>query len=489
MALATALVVASIYLCYLPTSLLSHGIKPVYVFGLLNLVCCTAFFWARPQLVSFVLIPAFIFILERFRQHGHDKQLWLLPLLMVLWVNCHSFWFIGLAIIVAYLLPAMAQKNEPKRKSLGLLLFICLSAVMVNPYGIGLITYNLSFTTEPDFGSIRELQPLLIISPQYYLNHLLYLTLAWLAILIGRRSVPLSGLILAAASTCAALMFYRFFPVAVLLSWPYIGLALSKISLFKNEEVPRKNGSISSCQFSEVITKTLPALATTCTIFFFLRQFPIGQAVWFTNSDTNLETIKFLKEHPSLTKNLLCDPSIGSCLIFENLAPVFIDSRFDFYGRQFCTEFNNCFNTEEGWQQYLEKWQVTSLCVDNTFAIYPALLSSPDWLMAFDDQHFSVWLPNNETGKERLNKLITSMGGRELSKLSEPRRKEMAECFCLKHALTAVSYLASGNEQLALLEIESGLRWSNRAKLTPFLHRNYLRLKSKSTTQTESMPD
>jgi len=485
-ALATALVVSLIYLWHLPTSLLKQGVKPVYVFGLLSLVCSPAFFWARPQLVSFVLIPVFTYLLERFRQRGYDKRLWLLPLLMVIWVNGHSFWFIGLAMVTVYLVTAIAQKSAPERQTLSLLLFTCFVAVLINPYGAGLVAYNLSFTTEPDFGSIRELQPVMMIFPQFYLNHLLYLTLGWLAILIGLRSVPISGLILAAGGTCAALMFYRFIPVAVLLTWPYIGLALSKNHFFNTTEAERADGENYDCKFSQLLTKVLPLLAIASTMFFFLRQFPVGQPVWFTNSDTNFETTKFLKQYPDLTKNLFCDPSIGSALIFENLAPVFIDSRFDFYGRQFCTEFNNCFNAEDGWQQYLEKWQVSSLCVDDTYPIYWALMSSQDWLLAFDDQHFSIWLPNNETGTKRLNKLIADMGGRKLRNLSEERRKEMPERLCQKHALTAVSYLSKGKTQQGLQEIESGLSWSNHAKLTPFLQRNYRRLKSQSTPQAES---
>jgi hypothetical protein len=459
--LAAGIVTALIYLCYLPVTMIRHGVKPIYVFGLLSLVCSPIFFWARPQLISFLLIAVFTIVLERFRCHGYSKSLWLLPPLMVLWANTHSFWFIGLAMVATYLLIELAQKQCQNRQRLLILLFACIGAILLNPYGWGLIAYNLSFTTEPDFGSIRELQPVLLTHPRFFINHLLYLSLAWLAILKGRSAVPLAGLVLAAVASVAALMFYRFVPVAILLTWPYMGLALSRMSIFNKDQT----------KVSNLPTWGFATIAIISAVFSFLHRFPSGQPVWFTNSDTNLETTTFLKRHPALTKNMFCDPAIGNSLIFENLSPVFIDTRFDFYGRKFCTEYNNCFNAEEGWQSYLAKWQPSSLCVDDSYQIYQALLSSPDWLLVFDDQHFSVWLPNNEVGEKKRRELVTSMGGRELSNLALQRRQEMPEQLCRKHALTAISYLSKSQKQLALREIESGLSWSKQSKLTAFLER------------------
>ncbi len=459
--LAVGIVAALIYLCYLPVSMMRQGVKPVYVFGLLSLVCSPIFFWARPQLISFLLIAVFTIVLERFRNHGYNKSIWMLPPLMVLWANMHSFWFIGLAMVATYLLIEIAHKQCQNRQRLLILLFACIGAILVNPYGWGLITYNLSFTTEPDFGSIRELQPLLLTHPRFFIDHLLYLTLAWLAILRGRSAVPLAGLTLAAVASVAALMFYRFIPVAILLTWPYMGLALSRMTIFNSRQT----------KVSNLATWGFVAIAVICATFSFLQHFPPGQPVWFTNSDTNLETTTFLKQHPDLTKNMFCDPAIGNTLIFENLSPVFIDTRFDFYGRKFCTEYNNCFNAEEGWQSYLAKWQVSSLCVDDSYQIYQALLSSSDWLLVFDDQHFSVWLPNNEAGEKKRQELFTSMGGRELSNLALKRRQEMPEQLCRKHALTAISYLSAGQKQLALQEAEKGLSWSKQSKLNSFLER------------------
>lgn len=403
--LASAVVAALIYLCYLPASMIRLGVKPVYVFGLLSLVCSPVFYWARPQLVSFVLIALFTLILEHLRTKGYDRRAWLLPPLMVLWANSHSFWFIGLLMVATYLIAAIFENRKGSRKSLAMLLVACFGAVLLNPYGWGLVHYNISFTTEPDFGSIRELQPSLLLHPKFFFANLLYLALAWSAIIVGRRAVPLNGLLLATVGSVAALMFYRFEPVAILLTWPYAGLALSKMEFFQSAGDSTLEQTNLGAKRLKLAIICLPILAIGCAISSFMCQFPPEKPIWFTNTDTNLETTKFLKRHPDLLNRMFCDPAIGSSLIFENLAPVFIDTRFDFYGRQFCSEYNSCFNAELGWQDYLSKWQVRSLCVDDSYPIYKALLASKSWLVVFDDHHFSVWLPNNEAGKKRQQEL------------------------------------------------------------------------------------
>ncbi|MCS7179717.1 MAG: hypothetical protein N0A03_10740, partial [Anaerolineae bacterium] len=55
----------------------------------------------RPQAVTFFLAPLFLWGVNEIRQEGNRHQPWLavLPLGMVLWVNCHGSFLIGLLII------------------------------------------------------------------------------------------------------------------------------------------------------------------------------------------------------------------------------------------------------------------------------------------------------------------------------------------------------------------------------------------------------
>ncbi len=384
--LGACIVAAFIYLFLLPAQMLKQGVRLPYVFGLLSLVMMPYWFLARPQLVSFVLIYIFINILERYRTGSSARILPLLPLLMVLWANCHSFWFLGLFIVFAYLVDAL--KNGPRQERQNLLWVLIASSlsVLINPYGWGLVSYNLSFLTEPDFGRILELKPWLLIDPATNKGILAYLAIAWMAIIARRNVVPLSGLILALAGTTAAFFVYRFAPVAVLFTWPYLGMVLASCEQTRQ--------SLPASLISSRFLSALAAVVVLICASSFAIHYPKSQPVWFTYKDSNQAAIQFLKAHPELTKQMFSDADVGCSQILEGMLPVFIDTRFDMYGKEFCDQFADCMSAQPGWQAYLSKWNIATICIKTDCNLYRELKRSSAWLPVFDNQITSIWRAN-----------------------------------------------------------------------------------------------
>jgi hypothetical protein len=85
-------------------------------------------FTVRPEMVSFPLLIGILSVLE-FGRTREGRRLWLLVPLMVLWVNVHGLFVIGVfAILCAY-------ASAPSRK-LALWGATALAAVIVNPFGL-----------------------------------------------------------------------------------------------------------------------------------------------------------------------------------------------------------------------------------------------------------------------------------------------------------------------------------------------------------------
>jgi hypothetical protein len=59
----------------------------------------------RPELHSFVLLAAVLYLLERYRERADrpDRWVYAIPALQVLWVNIHGFFALGLALVAFYL--------------------------------------------------------------------------------------------------------------------------------------------------------------------------------------------------------------------------------------------------------------------------------------------------------------------------------------------------------------------------------------------------
>ena len=72
----------------------------------------------RPQSYTFPLFVGFLTILTEYRL-GRNNRLWLMPLLMVLWVNMHGAFILGLALIgITFVGEALKRFVTPKNREL-----------------------------------------------------------------------------------------------------------------------------------------------------------------------------------------------------------------------------------------------------------------------------------------------------------------------------------------------------------------------------------
>ena len=131
----------------------------VYLRGFVAILSAAtaAVFWsARPQMFSFVLSAITLYLIYRHKRNPSQRQLlWLLPPLMVLWVNLHSgfaigFIFLGCAVVGEFfnmLASGQLDKTDtsnPAGTRIGPLLIvsvICVFALVVNPYTTQIILY------------------------------------------------------------------------------------------------------------------------------------------------------------------------------------------------------------------------------------------------------------------------------------------------------------------------------------------------------------
>lgn len=99
----------------------------------------------RPQVFSFVLLALTVIILQRYHEKG-GKIIWLLPPLMLLWVNLHAIFLIGIALIgfeaVIALIAPPKWVNEAKSTRFAAVLplvgvlFASVLLTLINPNGI-----------------------------------------------------------------------------------------------------------------------------------------------------------------------------------------------------------------------------------------------------------------------------------------------------------------------------------------------------------------
>lgn len=117
-----------------------------------GLLCSLAFpsFTLRPQMLGYLFLVLTMIALELFRQ-GKHRAIWFLPPLMLVWINTHGSWIIGLGAIFAYWICGLrefelggivAKAWRPsERRQISFVFMLCLAVLPLTPYGTRLAAY------------------------------------------------------------------------------------------------------------------------------------------------------------------------------------------------------------------------------------------------------------------------------------------------------------------------------------------------------------
>ena len=123
--------------------------KP-FVAGLVVVLAAVAssIVWSiRPQIVSLLLTALVAFLLAGYRRSGNSRWLWTLPVLVVLWVNCHGGFVVAFLLMIGYLAGELlnrllgTQTEEMRLRPLLLILLVSILAVLVNPNTVKMVPY------------------------------------------------------------------------------------------------------------------------------------------------------------------------------------------------------------------------------------------------------------------------------------------------------------------------------------------------------------
>lgn len=154
----------------------------------------------RPSILSYVFTAGFIAIFES------RRRLWLLPVLSILWANCHGGFFLGWIVCAAYCAEALLRRSPGTRR---VLLASGLAVVLsgLNPNGFAALSTVLRYRQSPLQSTLIEWSPADLWGSPYAFDLLLYA--AAIALLLSWKRVRPADWFLFAAFGAAALTAFR----------------------------------------------------------------------------------------------------------------------------------------------------------------------------------------------------------------------------------------------------------------------------------------
>jgi hypothetical protein len=154
----------------------------------------------RPQILGVAFFAALLLVLAR--PLPSRRTLFAVPLLMVLWANCHGSFVVGLYLLGLCLVGAIVEGCQKARswnplrawadaraRRLALVLFFSVVAAgLLNPHGPFLYLYAVKLSRHPNIATFKEWQPLeWSLGPGGHWSYLVSVVLLLGSLLLGRR--------------------------------------------------------------------------------------------------------------------------------------------------------------------------------------------------------------------------------------------------------------------------------------------------------------
>lgn len=389
-----------------------HRLIAISLTGL-AMAASTIHWLARPHLVTPLFAAVFCWVLNRTKKRvNHDRLLLLLPALMVLWVNLHGGFFVGIILLMTYGLGTAAEELVHGTRSNAwvrarkyvLTAGACAVMSLVNPYGYRLHIHVAQYlgssfyfqrTSEfqsADFHtfSAAYFETLLVIAIAAAVCHLgkgrlvhVLLLLSWAHLaLFSLRNIPIFAVVSAPGIGLAMRDWFELARTRWPLDWRgkfsanlielEMGLRLIASHPKRMRCHPAPTLAVLALAFSLLHAGRLRILQTD----FDRRRFPV-EAATFLDHDDHQGSLR-----------LYASWQWGGYLIYR-LWPsirVFDDGRTDFYGLRFVEEGLRAWEAGPDWAKVFARYRVNAALVPVDSAIATVLDERADWKLVYSDR-------------------------------------------------------------------------------------------------------
>lgn len=343
----------------------------------------SSLFWVfRPHLMTYLFFIGYIFILEKYRQ-GRN-YLWVLPPVMVLWVNMHGSFIMGIVLICIYLLSGffrtglgrlVSEKwSRSQLKALGLTLLLTAVAVLVNPNTVEMYCYpfftlnseaiieNISEWSAPDFH-----HPI-------FKAFLAYLFLVYAAIIISRKTVRLEDVLMLGLVTYLAMFGVRNIALFVFVTGPIWAEHLAAL-------IPGQRPQ----QQLVGLNWLLMAAVLAYGVYAFPPQMSVDEMV---NKDRfPYEAVQYMREN-NLDGTLFNDYAWGGYLLWTRFPAnkIFIDGRADIYEDKVLPEYVEIMKLKPNAYYLLLKYNPEYIILPPAAPINHLLRAKGNWKVIYQDK-------------------------------------------------------------------------------------------------------
>lgn len=350
----------------------------------------------RPHIFTYLLTSVWVALLEQI-EDSKSRASWLLPLVMLLWVNLHGMFVIGIIIWGIYLTgnfldhPSRTWFHRAESRALLMSGAVSLAATFLSPSGAHIWTAIASLGSNTYITSrVPEYQ-----SANFHMPETWPFILILVCILIGfsraTERVSWIHILLVIAFTGLALYTSRMIPLFAIVTAP---IAAKVFAGWIQKEYPQSRLSI--------IEKNIYAINSSSNGLIWLVVGIVALTMWFRagrpldpENRGNLfnqrffpvEAVTWLRHHPQ-NGHMFNEFDWGGYLLLE-LWPshqIFMDGHTHIYGEELTREYENVKLMGGNWQRVLDKYDVSWAILRTNDPLAHALQDDLQWEIVYQDE-------------------------------------------------------------------------------------------------------
>jgi len=350
----------------------------------------------RPHLFTYLLTAVWVILIERIDESNTRAWGWL-PLVMLVWVNLHGMFVIGIIIWGIYLTgdfldhPSKIWLASAKAKALITGGIFALAATLFSPSGARIWEAIASLGSNAYITSkIPEYQSANFHLPETW-PFILILSLTLIGFARAADKLPWAHILMVVAFAGVALYSSRMIPLFAIASAPITAKALAD---WIRKEYPESRLSVIERNVARINASSNGFIWIPIVVIMVALLLQSGKAIdpenrgnIFDNRFFPVEAATWLQMHPQ-QGHMFNEFDWGGYLLLR-LWPdqqVFMDGHTHIYGETLTREYEQVISLGKGWENILAKYHVEWVIMHSNAPLINALVSSENWAIAYQDQ-------------------------------------------------------------------------------------------------------
>ncbi|MHC4082155.1 MAG: tetratricopeptide repeat protein [Planctomycetota bacterium] len=389
------------------------GIVGTCVVTFIAILACNERFFVRPELVTYLLVATYLWVIARHRARGGRLIYWL-PAAQILWTNLHTVFILGPVIVGTFWAVAGAEALlswrgsgadwADRRRQLTTATIVLIAtgaACLVNPYGLEGLLFPFQLFGEIHGGVFKQyigefhspfasgqLRTALV----FYYGLIFLVAVSCLANL--KKLEPfltlfcLSQLYLSATSI-------RNIPLFCISAVPVVVWNLDHAGVLRRDNVQRALPWMSRAAAVVLVAACLFYAWDMSTDRFHVGQHDTNQSgLGLARHRYPVKAVDFMREH-GVEGPVFAKLHEGSHLLARGYR-VFIDPRLEIHDEAFMARFIEMQRDESAWREAAQRYAFSAALIDLESRVVNFLSRDPEWALVYFDENVALYLSGEQ---------------------------------------------------------------------------------------------